>query len=159
MAMKTQGTDLYFLDKTHSGGADILPIGCVTAIGGIEVKRDQLETTCLDSISRTYDPGMPTPGPANFTINFDMSDDSHLRLLDLWKSGDKFDMAIGLEDGTAAPTIDTAGDFDLPTSRSFLTFTDVYIINVPMELQLNALITSNVSVQLSSFPTAFKKST
>lgn len=149
MAIKTQGTQLYIIDPDDDS---LIEVGCMTAINGIEATRDQLETTCLNSDARTYESGMATPGAATFTINFDPSDDSHVRVYELWQSGEKFEMALGYSDGTAVPDVDTAGEFDLPTTRSFLVMHDSYIANVPQDLALNALVNANVSVQLSGFP-------
>lgn len=154
MALKTQGTNLYILDP--EGSPSVLTVGCVISIDGIEATRDQLESTCLDSAARTFEPGMPSPGQLTFGINFDPSDDSHVRVYDLWKDGTKFEMALGYSDGTAPPTID-AGEFELPTTRSFLIFHDAYIANVPQSLALNALVSANVAVQLSGFPDIFVK--
>ncbi|GAB3282652.1 hypothetical protein GCM10027347_59020 [Larkinella harenae] len=157
MALKTQGTHLYLIDPDAVGGPDVLTIGCVTAVNGIEATREQLETTCLDSPARTYEAGLATPGQMTFTINFDPADESHVRIYELWKAGTKFEMALGYSDGTAVPTVDTNGMFDLPPTRSYLVFHDTYIANVPQDLALNALVTANVAVQLSGFPDLFKK--
>jgi len=157
MALKTQGTHLYIIDPDVTGGPTVLTVGCVISIDGIEATRDQLESTCLESEARTYEPGMPTPGQMTFGINFDPADDTHVRVYDLWRTGVKFEMALGYSDGTAVPTIDTSGMFDLPSTRSFMVLHDSYIANVPQTLALNALVNANVSVQLSGFPDLFPK--
>lgn len=157
MALKTQGTQLYIIDEGASGGAEVLTVGCVISIDGIEATRDQLESTCLESEARTYEPGMPTPGQMTFGINFDPADSSHVRVYELWRSGVKFEMAMGYSDGTATPTLDSSDMFNLPTTRSWLVFHDAYIANVPQTLALNALVNANVAVQLSGFPDLIPK--
>lgn len=152
MAKKTQGTMLYFNDPV----AGVVKVGCPTNITGITAARDQIETTCLDSEARTYEAGMPTPGQATFTINFDTDDSSHLLIYDLWRAGEKVDWALGWSDGDAPPTLDSAGDFDLPGSRSWIVFNG-YVADVPVDFALNDVVTANVSVQVSDFPEVFGK--
>lgn len=149
MAMKTQGTKLYLIDPAdHS----LLAIPCAISISGISAQRDQLETTCLEDPARTYEAGLATPGQASFTLHFDPKEDAHKRVYELWVSGDKFELALGYSDGTAPPTVDTDHLFNLPTTRSWIVMHDAYFADVPQELALNALVTANVSVQLSGFP-------
>ena len=162
MSLKTARTSLYFIDpEFDSSGPGIVTVGCPTSITGIGASRDQLEDTCLEDSARSYEAGLGTPGQASFTINFDPSDDSHIRIYNLWKLGTKVDWALGLSDGPAAPaalvppTLDSS-DFDLPTTRSWITFNG-YIADVPLDLALNAFVTATVTVQVSDFPLIFPK--
>lgn len=148
MALKTQGTNLYAIDPSDDS---LIVVGCVTSISGITASRDQIETTCLESQSRTYESGMLTPGAASFGLNFDPSDATHIRLHELYVEGTTIDFAVGLADGTAPPTINSAGQFVLPTSRSWITF-DGYISELPFEFALSAVVTSTIGVQISGFP-------
>lgn len=157
MALKTQGTELFLINPDATGGAEVVKVGCITSIDGVEATRDQLETTCLDSAARTYEPGMATPGQMTFGINFDPEDESHVLVYDLWKEGKKLEWAIGLSDGTAAPTVGTDDLFDLPTTRSFVVLHDAYVANVPLSLALNALVNAQVALQMSGFPDIMKK--
>lgn len=152
MAIKTQGTQLYFIDPDDFS---VVTVGCVTTITGLTAARNQIETTCLDSAARTYEAGMATPGTAQFTINFDTSDASHNRLHELYVEGTKVDWALGWSDGTAAPTSDSTA-FTLPTSRSWIEFNG-YVSDLPFDFALNAVVTSNVSIQVSDFPTLHAK--
>jgi len=163
MALKTQFSELYILDPDDC--STVITVGCVTSLDGIEATRDQLETTCLDSAARTYEAGMATPGQMTFTINFDPTDDSHVRVYELWQAGTKFEMALGLSDGDRdssgameAPTADSNCLFDLPGTRSWIVMHNSFISNVPLSLALNALVSANVTVQLSDFPSLVQKS-
>ncbi len=156
MAVKTQGTQLYFIDPDGSEGAEIVAVGCVTTISGLTAARDQIETTCLDSAARTYEAGMATPGAATFGINFDPSDESHIRLHELYRAGTKIDWALGWSDGTDAPTVDSSDDFDLATTRTWITFNG-YVSDLPFDFALNAVVASTVSVQVSDFPVLVPK--
>lgn len=155
MAKKTQGTALYFIDPSAPGV--VVLVGCPTSISGITAARDQIETTCLGDAARTYIPGLATPGTATFTINFDPSDASHVLLHSLYVAGTTVDWALGWSDGTAPPTADSNG-FVLPTTRSWITF-DGFPSDVPFDFTLNAVVASNISVQMSGFPVLTPKST
>lgn len=147
MAVKTQGTELYFLDPDTG---TVVEVGCVTTITGLTAARDQIETTCLGSTARTYEAGMATPGAASFTINADPNDPSHVRLHELYVAGTKVDWALGWSDGTAVPTVDSNG-LVLPPTRSWIGFNG-YVSDFPFDFALNAVVASNISVQVSDFP-------
>jgi hypothetical protein len=149
MAVKTQGTDLYFIDPYDNS---VNKVGCVTSITGINAARDQIEVTCLDSAARLYEAGLGTPGQATFGINFDPQDDSHVRLHELYTQGEKFWWALGWSDGTAAPTADSDGEPIAASSRSWINFHG-YVADLPFDFSLNAVVSSSVSVQVSDFPT------
>ena len=153
MAKKTQGTQLYAIDPAPVGGGGpaVLLIGCVTSIDGIDTKLDQLETTCLESAVRTYVGGLATPGAATFGLNFDPADNSHVRAHQLKVEGLTLHWAIGFSDDTTAPTVDTAGEFELPTSRSWIAF-DGFMNSYPFTFALNAVVTSSVGIQISGEP-------
>lgn len=157
MALKTQGTQFYFIDPEGTSGPEVVAIDCVISGDGPSAPRDQLESTCLESEARTYEPGMPTPGQLTLGLNFDPSENSHVRVYELWRAGTKVEIAIGLSDGTAAPTLDSADLFELPTTRSFFVLHDAFFADIPLSLALNALVTANVSVQTSGFPELFPK--
>lgn len=155
MSVKTQGTELWFLDPV---GPAVVKVGCVTTINGLTAARDQIETTCLDSDARTYEAGMATPGTATFGINFDPADESHVRLHELYRQGTKVEWALGWSDFIPGPPADgpppTAGteeDFNLPGTRSWIAFNG-YVSDLPFDFALNAVVASTVSVQVSDFP-------
>lgn len=153
MAVRTQGTELWFIDPDTG-----LPVkvGCVTTLTGLTAARDQIETTCLDDDARTYEPGMPTPGQAQFGLNFDPSDASHVRLHQLYVAGTTLDWALGWSDGVVPPTSDTS-TFVFPNTRSWISFTG-YISDLPFDFALNAVVSSTVSVQVSDFPVLVPRS-
>ena len=163
MALKTARTSLYYIDpEFDSNGPGIVTVGCVTSLSGIGASRDQLEDTCLEDEARSYEAGLGTPGQKTFTINFDPSDDSHVRLYRLWQAGTKVQWALGLSDGPPAPaalvppTLNSVDEFELPATRSWITY-EGYVSDVPLDLALNAFMTANVSVQVSDFPQIFPK--
>lgn len=153
MAKKTQGTELYFIDPDTFA---VSKVGCVTGLSGLTAARDQIDTTCLDSDARTYEPGMATPGQAQFTINFDTADVSHVRLHELYVEGTKLDWALGWSDGIGiAPSSDSTA-FVAPSTRSWILFNG-FIADLPFDFALNTVVTSNVAIQVSGFPTLVPK--
>lgn len=153
MAQKTQGTMLYTIDPADDS---VLVVGCVISIDGIDTTLDQIETTCLDSPARTYVAGLATPGSASFQINFDPADASHVRLHELKVLGTELPWAIGFADGTAPPTVDSAGDFVLPSTRSWISF-DGFMNSYPFTFAINSVITSTVGIQISGEPVVTPK--
>ena len=158
MAQKTQGTKVYIIDPEGTNQGDVLQIACTTGVNTGGAPRDQIESTCLESDARTYEPGLATPGTMTISLNLDPSVESHLRVFQLWQTGTKFDMAIGWGDGTADPDVDTAGDFDLPSSRTFTVLTDAYFSDCPQDFALNSVVKADITVQKSGFPVLFPKS-
>ena len=143
--LKTQGSDLYFIDPATDTA---VLVDCITSLEGLTAPREQIETTCLADSARTFVAGLENSGTASFGINFDPSSASHLRLLELKQAGTVIDWALGLSDGVAVPTVDTAGDFVYPTTRSYITFSG-YVSDVPFNLALNAVVQSTVAIQTS----------
>lgn len=148
MAVKTQGTELFFIDPYDD---TVVKVGCPTSISGLDVTIEQIETTCLDSAGREYEAGMPTPGTLTFTINADPDDASHVRLHELFKEGTSLKWALGWRGSTTDPTVDSNGVFDLPADRTWCEF-EGFVNSFPFEFALNAVVTSNLGVQISGFP-------
>lgn len=150
--MRTAGVQLYFADPD---GCAVVEVGCPTSITGLDSTVEQLETTCLNSLARTYEAGLATPGTATFTLSFEPQDPSHQRLLELKTSGDVIRFALGFPESSEPPTAaaDSDGncDFTLPTSRSWLFF-EGFINSYAFDFSLNALITATVGIQVSGDP-------
>lgn len=154
MAIKVQGSELYFIDPD---GNAITKVTCITTLDGLDAARDQIETTCLDSDARTYEAGLATPGAATFGINTDPGDASHVRLHELYIAGTKVNWALGWSDGTAPPSsVDTDLEFVLPATRSWITFNG-YVSSFPFSFAQNAVVASALSVQVSDFPVLVPK--
>lgn len=153
MAMQTQGSDLYTIDPE---GGELIEVGCVTSIDGLDTAIEQIETTCLSSRARTYLAGLATPGTATFNINADPRDASHIRLHQLKVAGADLQWALGWSDNTGLPpavTIDSNGDyvFDAPSERSWLLF-EGFMNSFPFSFEQNSVVQSSVGIQVSGDP-------
>lgn len=156
MAVKTQGTQLFVIDPTASGGPEIITVLCATSLSGLGAAREQIETTCLEDDSRSYVGGLATPGQLTVNLNFDPANESHLALYNLWKSNTDFEFAIGFGPETSVPTIGTGGEFDFPTDRTFIAASG-YVSDLPLEIGLNTVVTAAIPIQLSGDYTIFPK--
>lgn len=158
MTIRSQGSDLYAIDPADN---TLLEVGCITSISGIDTAIDQIETTCLNDLTRTYEAGLATPGAATFGLQFDPADPAHIRLHQLKTAGTTLQWVIGFSDGTLPPTVstDSSGDpeFVLPPTRSWLTF-EGYMNSYPFEFALNTMVTSTVGIQVSGEPVLIPKS-
>jgi len=158
MTIKSQGTDLYLIDPaTHT----VLDVGCITSLDGIDTAIDQIETTCLNNLVRTYEAGLATPGAATFGLQFDPKEVNHVRMHQLKSAGTQLKWAVGFSDGTLAPTaaIASSGDdeFVLPPTRSWIVY-DGYMNSFPFTFGLNTVVTSTVGIQISGEPVLVPKS-
>lgn len=148
MPIRTQGTQVYVLDKGGSNPV-VLPIGCVTSLGNLTNPREQIDVTCLESNAREFVAGLSTPGVMNVGLNFDPGSATHQRIVEMFQGSETFDIAIGFSDGTAPPTLDSDDEFDLPTSRSWIVYQNVYWQDVPLEFAVNDVVRATAAVQLN----------
>lgn len=107
MSIPTQGTDGFILVD-----GQVLSLGCVTSIDPGTDSTDQIDNTCLSvRTTRTYMPGLTTPGAGSINLNADPNEPSHLKLFELSKTKEVIEFAIGWSDGpeTSVPTVQAAG--------------------------------------------------
>lgn len=160
MSILAQGTQIYFIDSAAST-VEVIAIDCATAFNPGGNPADQIEDTCLEDTTRSYQPGLRTPGQAALTINADPTNESHLRLyeLSILDPAPTLKFAVGWSDGTSAPTLDSTGeDFDLPADRTWFTF-DGYVSDFPFDFAQNTVVTSAVTIQRSGASAWIPKTT
>ncbi len=148
MSKVTKGTMLYFIDTADDS---IVKATEISSITGITAALSQIDRTNLESTGREFIAGFAEPGAAAIGVNFDPSNEVHVLMHEFFRLGTTTNFAIGWSDGTAPPTVDTNGDFVLPTSRTWITFEGFYS-NVPFDFALNEIVRSAVTVQISGFP-------
>jgi Phage tail tube, TTP, lambda-like len=158
MAVSTIGTKVFIIDPEGSNGPTILSVDCAISIDGLGAPREQNDVTCLEDTARRFIGGLATPGTLTMTINADPQSESHIRLHEMYVAGTRFDMAIGWGDGAAVPTISSDDSFDFPTDRTFIEALDTYVSDFPFTFNLNSVVQSALTFQLSGFPTLYPKS-
>ena len=143
MAIKTQGTNLFFVDS----GA-VKTMTCPTGITGLGGTRDQIETTCLNATDdKSYVSGLGNPGQISVPFVFEPSALDQQLLLDLHDTGEITEWAIGLSDGTAAPTI-VSGALAFATSRTYAAF-DAFVADIAIDIATNEVVRGTLTLQRS----------
>lgn len=155
MSVQTQGTQVFFIDPEDDS---IGFIQCATALTPGGSPADQIETTCLESFDREYVPGLRTPGQATASVNADPQVASHIRLHEMSQENPPptVKWAVAWSDGTDVPTVDSAGDFVLPTTRTWLLFQG-YVADFPFDFQGNAVVGAAMAIQRSGGSSWIKK--
>lgn len=156
MSVLTQGTQIFFIDPNFdSSGPDVREVECATTFSPGGNPADQIEDTCLSATTRSYKPGLRTPGQASLGLNADPENDSHVRLHELSETDPSpmLKWAVGWSDGTSLPTItgpDSNGDydFDLPTDRTWFVF-EGYVSDFPFDFAANTVVTTTATIQRS----------
>lgn len=105
MSLNTQGSNLFFIDPSDSS---VKEVECITSFDGGSATRDQNEVTCLSDLAKRFEAGMITPGKVTFDVKFDPKVASHVRLHELFVSGQNVDWSLGMSDGTSVPTVTPA---------------------------------------------------
>lgn len=154
MAIKTQGTEFW---AYHPVTRELLDLGCVTSIDGIDETLEDIETTCLRDGARTYTSGMSTPSSASFEVQFDPDNPDHIRLKQIKDSGATLQWLLGFrfeENGVMvtpgpAPEVDTAtGEIVLPDERAWIAFSG-YMSGFPFGFAQNDVVRSTIPIRIS----------
>lgn len=129
MAIKTQGTQVYFIDPADDS---VVEVGCVTNFNPGGAPFDEIDTTCLTATDKTYLAGLRSPTDATIELNADPTDASHIRMWALFLAGTTLEWVAGWSDGTTDPTVDSSGDYVLASSRTWYRFNG-YIKDFPFD--------------------------
>lgn len=149
MSIKTKGTEIWFIFP-DSHGFSLVKLGCPKGFQGLSGSKSQIDETCLDSDEMEFGPGMASPQPITVNLDFDDSKVSHRDLIYMDDNDLTVKWIVGLSNGKSVPTVDntTGAVTSWPTDRTFIEFMG-YIADVPLEININANVTSAVSVQRS----------
>ena len=97
MSVKTQKSELFFVDALSSSVAAVMKMVCPTGITGLGGAADQIETTCLDNEEdKSYARGLGNPGQVSVPFVLKPWEASHQVLFDLKQAGDTIGWMIGL---------------------------------------------------------------
>lgn len=147
--VKTQGTELFFIDTLSSTVAAIVKLACPTGITGLGGPADQIEDTCLDNTTdKTYQRGLGTPGQVSVPFNLIPRDVSHQLLFDLKDAGTVIKWLTCLSESTTDPTLDSNDAFDPPADRTSFAF-DAYIADVNIDVATNEIVRGTLTLQRS----------
>jgi hypothetical protein len=154
MALKTQGTELFFVDDLTSSVPAIVKLVCPTGVSGLGGAADQIESTCLgDLVDKAFVRGLGNPGQVSVPFNLDPQAASHQLLFDLKDAGTTISWLAALSDGTAAPTQVDSNDVIVPpatrTSFGFL----AYVSDVNIDIATNEIVRGTLTLQRSGVVT------
>lgn len=155
MAKLTQGTKVFFIDPADDSLVEVTGITTFNPGGS---PADQIETTSLTDSAKTFMRGLRTPGQASMEINADPTNASHLRLHELAQDDtvESIKWVIGWSDGTSSPTVDSNGDFVLPSTRTWFEFQG-YVADFPLDFSTNSVVKSTVQIQRTGNATLTEK--
>lgn len=146
--VKTQGTELFFLDTVSNSDAEIVKLACPTGINGLGGPRDQIEDTCLDTTGdKTYVAGLGNPGQVTVPFNMIPRENSHQLLFTLKSDGSTLKWIACLSEGTTAPTV-SAGEFVAPAGRSSIAF-EGFVSDVNIDIATNEIVRGTLIIQRS----------
>lgn len=149
--IKTQGSELFTVDKLSSSAASVLKFECPTGINGLGGAADQIESTCLSTVGdKEFEGGLGNPGQVSVPFNFIPRSQSHQILFDLKESREVIDWLIGLSDGVAAPTLGTDGVLVPPASplRTSIGFRG-YVADLNIDIATNEIVRGTLTIQRS----------
>lgn len=154
---RTQGTQIYFIDSSTTDGPELVTMTCPTGLSGLGGARDQIEDTCLDNTDeKTFVAGLGNPGTISVPFIFNPQTASHGLLFDLKSRGDTLLWAVGLSDGTAAPTIQSDNDIIVPSTRSWFEFSG-FVSDVNIDIATNEVVRGTLTIQRSGAVTFTRK--
>jgi hypothetical protein len=157
MSVKSQGTELYFINTATSSTTDFVKMACPTGISGLGGAADQIDVTCLSATTdREYVRGLGNPGQVSVPFILKPTEASQQDLFDLKDSGEEIDWLIALSDGTAQPTV-VADAFVAPSARTSFGFT-AYVSDINIEVASNEVVRGTLTLQRSGAVTANWKS-
>lgn len=131
--VKTQGTQAFVVIDD-----EVVRFKCLKKIGYGQDSFSKIDITCLDAESKQYERGMRDPGEGSIELNYDDTNTSHDRLLEVAEAGTKLDWYIGSGHSTDEPTY-AAGAITLPPTRSWNKFKAYINPTAPNDLEVDAV--------------------
>jgi hypothetical protein len=154
MAVKTQGTELFFVDSLTSSVPAIVKVTCPTGITGLGGAADQLESTCLDNtVDKSFVRGLGNPGQVTVPFVLDPAAVSHQLLFDLKDAGTTVSWLAALSDGATDPTVVDSNDAITPPSgRTSFGFLG-YVADLTIDIATNEIVRGTMLIQRSGVVT------
>jgi hypothetical protein len=145
--IKSQGTELYFVDDDTSG--TVKRAVCVTSISGLGGARDQIDTSCLDNTTdRTFVGGLGNPGQVTVGFNMHTDETSHEELLALKVSGSTVSWGIYSSDNATAPVTNSFDVLQEVTGRASARFLG-YVADINLDIAANDIWKGTITIQRS----------
>lgn len=155
MSVKTQGTELFFVDAlTNPSVPAVVKLSCPTNVSGLGGAADQIETTCLDATEdKTYVRGLGNPGQVTVPFVLDPTAASHQVLFTLKADGSNIGWMICLSESATDPGIDSNDALTAPADRTSFAF-DGFVSDVTIDIATNEVVRGTLVIQRSGVVTA-----
>ena len=155
MSVKTQGSELFFVDSLSSSVAAVMKMACPTGITGLGGAADQIEDTCLDVLDdKTYVRGLGNPGQVTVPFVMKPWEGSQQVLWDLKAAGDTVGWMIGLSDATTDPTLNSVDALVAPAGRTSFGF-QAYVADLNIDIATNEVVRGTLVLQRSGAVTPY----
>lgn len=153
MALRTQGTELFFINPLGSDPL-IVKLHCPTGISGLGGAADQIDVSCLeDLVDKSFLSGLGNPGQVSVPFVLDPDDASHQLLFALKDSRAVVSWLVALSDGTTDATAIGSDDvIEPPSGRSSLGFM-AYLADVAIDIAGNEVVRGTLTLQRSGIVT------
>lgn len=153
--VRTQGTELFFVDTVSSSVAVLIKLSCPTGVTGLGGAADQIEDTCLDNVTdKTYVRGLGNPGVVTVPFNLIPRETSHQLLFSLKDDGSVLNWIACLSESATDPTLNTDDTIIAPATRSSFKFAG-YISDVNIDIANNEIVRGTLTIQRSGAVTFF----
>jgi hypothetical protein len=119
----SNGTSVWIV---HGSPAVLTKMNCIKALALGDDSPTEIDSTCLEETStKTSVWGLDTPGEGSIQIDTDPKNASHMALLKLAAEKAEIEVYVGWSDGVAEPVLGAEGDVELPTTRTWSSFTAI----------------------------------
>ena len=148
--VKTQGTNIYFVDDTSST-TKVAKMTCPTGITGLMGgATDRINITCLDVVGkfREYVGGMADADALNIPFVLHPKDVSHQTLKDLQDTREVVGWMVCLSESATDPTLDSNDNLVPVPTRTCLAF-DAYVSNFTLDVATNEVVRGTLMLQPS----------
>lgn len=155
MSVKTQKSELFFVDALSSSVAAVMKMACPTGITGLGGAADQIEDTCLDAEEdKSYVRGLGNPGQVSVPFIMKPWEGSQQVLWDLKASGETIGWMIGLSDAAVDPTLDSNDALVAPAGRTSFGF-QAYVADLTIDIAGNEVVRGTLTLQRSGAVTPY----
>ena len=146
--MKTQGTHFFIKDISGSEPV-VLKFACPTGVTGLNSGgADEIDTTCLDAQTKSFELGLFDGGELSIPFIFDPDENSHRAAFALSALKETTEACIALSDGTNPPTLDTSMMFVAPVGRTSFII-PALIKNVPIDIAGNEVVRGTLTIRVN----------
>ncbi|HDR2009598.1 TPA: structural protein 3 family protein [Acinetobacter baumannii] len=150
--VKTQKTQLF----TVLNG-QVVRFVCSKRIDLGQDSFQKIDVTCLDAESKQYVRGMRDPGEGAVEIDYDDTNTSHDKLIEIAESGEILEWHVGSGHASTEPTYDATTGIDLPKDRMWWSFKGYINPTAPNAFEVDSVVGYSFTLIRNSGVTSIKR--